>query len=311
MAEASPSARRKTKPVAKYAVDLSRATSLLPWFQAALQKRVEHLVSDGLSFCEARETALLRLTSLDASTEKGYARVWLQFESFCSEFSHTPMPTSLSTGMAYIRWQAQRGSVHKDTLTGYLSVINCANSDMMFPDVFELDARGRFSKDVSKVLMGLAKVQGKRVRDTQQSERLYLPAEAALKFLHEARLRLFSLVKLSSSELLGNVTVYRELELARDLLAIAFGFGDFGRSQSQAGLTRDDLGFVQASGDLIWQFRDAKGVTKQKSLSPYVWQTLFLSCWRRYVCTLAYGTVWEAATISCGGCLATAKSWLV
>ena len=80
--------------------------------------------------------------------------------------------------------------------------------------------------------MAVAKVQGKRVRDTQQSERLYLPAEAALKFLHEARLRLFSLVKLSSSELLGNVTVYRELELARDLLAIAFGFGDFGRSQS-------------------------------------------------------------------------------
>ena len=34
--EAGPSARRKTQPVAKYAVDLSRATSLLPWFQAAL-----------------------------------------------------------------------------------------------------------------------------------------------------------------------------------------------------------------------------------------------------------------------------------
>ena len=40
------------------------------------------------------------------------------------------MPTSLSTGMAYIRWQVARGIVHKDTLSGYLSVFNCANSDM-------------------------------------------------------------------------------------------------------------------------------------------------------------------------------------
>ena len=60
--------------------------------------------------------------------------------------------------MAYIRWQVARGIVHKDTLSGYLSVFNCANSDMMFPDVFALDARGRFSKDVSKLLMGFTKI---------------------------------------------------------------------------------------------------------------------------------------------------------
>eukprot|EP01048_Picozoa_sp_COSAG05_P001845 COSAG05_NODE_67_length_22197_cov_42.906417_3_plen_129_part_00 len=109
-------------------------------------------------------------------------------------------------------------------------------------------ARGRFSKDVSKVLMGLAKVQGKRVRDAHQSERLYPSTEAPLKFLEEACVRLFALAKLSTSKLTTG-TVYCMLELARDLLAIAFGFADFGRSQSQAGLSRDDLGFVEASGD--------------------------------------------------------------
>ena len=39
-------------------------------------------------------------------------------------------------------------------------------------------------------------------------------------------MRLFALAKLSTSELLTG-TVYRVLELARDLLAIAFGFADF------------------------------------------------------------------------------------
>ena len=53
------------------------------------------------------------------------------------------------------------------------------------------------------------------------------------------------------------------VQRARDDLAVAFGYADFGRSQSQAGFNVGDVAF-EASGDLVWQFRKSKGSTKNK-----------------------------------------------
>ena len=49
--------------------------SRLPWFEEALERRIDYLMSEGNSFEEARDTSILRLTSLDDKTEGGYASV--------------------------------------------------------------------------------------------------------------------------------------------------------------------------------------------------------------------------------------------
>ena len=136
--------------------------------------------------------------------------------------------------MAYIAWQARRGKVHKESLSNYLSAINCAHKDLMLPLPFPVDARGRFEGDSpSGTLMGLGKAQGRRTRDVEQNDRLYLPAEIPLRFLQEAAVRL-RVLDLGDRELVTQV---------RDDLALSFGFADLGRSQSQAGLQEGDIVF--------------------------------------------------------------------
>ena len=63
---------------------------------------------DGMSEREASETAMLRLTQLDLSTEKRYARIWTEFvTNFCRPLGYEFLPISAATGLAYIRWQAK------------------------------------------------------------------------------------------------------------------------------------------------------------------------------------------------------------
>ena len=98
--------------------------------------------------------------------------------------------------MAYVAWQARRGAVHKDSLTNYLSAINCAHKDLILSLPFPVDAQGKFLGDtLSGTLIGLGKAQGRRTRDAEDNDRLYLPPEIPLTFLGEVvqRLRVLEL----------------------------------------------------------------------------------------------------------------------
>ena len=244
----------------RYAVDLeARALqSRLPWFRRAVEKRVASLVQEGHSFSDARTAALLRMTCLDLSTEAKYASAWKQFLAFCSSRSLLPVPAAKTTGLAYITYHAQRGTVHRESLTGYLSALNCAHCDLMFPPLFSTDAKGRYADpDVRKTLAGMGKAQGRRMRNDEDNDRLYLPAALPLRLLKECSVELASLASLPG--LRDDVRVQN----ARNDLAVAFAYADFGRSQSQAGFNVGDVAF-EASGDLVWQFRKSKSSTKNK-----------------------------------------------
>eukprot|EP01047_Picozoa_sp_COSAG01_P127675 COSAG01_NODE_56956_length_315_cov_0.791667_1_plen_62_part_10 len=57
--------------------------------------------------------------------------------------------------------------------------------------MFEKNAKGHFvDKDVSRVMIGLGKAQGRRLRDTADNDRLYFPAPYAAQFLSDVALKL-------------------------------------------------------------------------------------------------------------------------
>jgi len=246
----------------KYPLDWKAMTSSLPWFEEAFETRVSALLASGQREQDARDAALLRMTRLDAKTEGGYKSVWLEFEGvFCKERNLSAKPASRETGMAYVAWQARRGKVHKESLQNYLAAINCAHKDLMLPLPFPVDARGRFEGDsLSGILMGLSKAQGRRTRDAVKNDRLYLPPEIPQRFLTEAVVRLRTL-DLSLQKLVTEV---------RDDIALAFGYADLGRSQSQAGFNKGDIVFDKLGG-LLFQFRESKGSTKNKANLPFRW----------------------------------------
>ena len=246
----------------KYEIDIQSLTSRLPWFEEALERRIDYLMSEGNSFEEARDTSILRLTSLDDKTEGGYASVWKEFEDkFCAERNLLAMPASLQTGMQYIGWQAKRGFVHKESVENYLAAINRAHKDMLHPPPFARDSSGHFvDEDVKLTLVGMGKAQGQRMRDATASDRLYLPAAIPLRFLNDAAEKLDNLL-LDDQE---------SVTRTRNDLAVAFGYADFGRSQSQAGLSNPDIAF-ESSGDMVFVFREAKGLTKNKHNLQYRW----------------------------------------
>jgi hypothetical protein len=253
--------------------------STLPWFEHALARRTERYLADGMSALEADNTARLQLTSLDKSTERGYASIWTKFvNEFCVLFGHEWMPISKETGMAYIRWQADRGAVHQKSLSGYLSVLNCAMIDCVYPEVFETTPEGFYvDKNVSRMLKSLAKAQGARMRDAEDNDRLFLPAWIPLQILNEVPR---ALELLSASDLSDHVAVTN----CRDDLAVSFGYADFGRSDSQASFKRDDVVLVPTAAtllrsghgsdvesDLLFQFRRTKGSTKNKFPAVFRW----------------------------------------
>ena len=246
----------------KYPLDWDSMTSALPWFQEAVEKRKAALRIAGQTEQDAGDAALLRMTRLDEKTEKGYASVWKEFEEvFCAERQLSCRPASVQTGMAYVAWQARRGNVHKNSLTNYLSAINCAHRDLLLPLPFPVDSQGNFLGDtLSGTLVGLGKAQGRRTRDADDNDRLYLPAEIPLQFLEEAVVHLKVL----------DVSDRQAVTEIRDDLAIAFGYADFGRSQSQAGMKKGDICF-ERTGALVFQFREAKGLSKNKHNLVYRW----------------------------------------
>jgi len=253
---------RKLVRKPKYPLDWSALTSVLPWFEEAVEKRTVALIAAGQTEQDARDAALLRMTRLDEKTERGYASVWKEFVGvFCEERQLPCKPATAETGMAYVAWQARRGAVHKDSLTNYLSAINCAHKDLILPLPFPVDAQGKFLGDtLSGTLIGLGKAQGRRTRDAEDNDRLYLPPEIPLTFLGEAVQRLRVL----------DVSDQATVTEIRDDLAIAFAYADFGRSQSQAGLKVNDIVF-EHTGALKFQFREAKNLTKNKHNLAFRW----------------------------------------
>ena len=70
------------------------------------------------------------------SSEKRYARVWAKFVAdFCRPLGHEYLPISAATWLAYIRWQAKKGTVHQESLSRYLSVLNLAMEDYVVSKV--------------------------------------------------------------------------------------------------------------------------------------------------------------------------------
>ena len=109
--------------------------------------------------------------------------------------------------------------MHQESLSGYLSVLNLAMEDLLFPPVFERNARGHFSDpDVRRTLLGLQKAQGKRLRNDGDNDRLYLPADIALRFLQSALGRLRDWAAVGAFKSLDRDVV----ESCRDDVALAF-----------------------------------------------------------------------------------------
>ena len=257
------SARRKQTSKVKYEIDFEALTSELPWFELAMTVRVTALMDNGESEQEAYDAALLRMTSLDTKTEKGYASAWMEFEQdFCSPLGYESLPATESTALKYISWHARRGKVHEKSLANYISAINRAHKDCLFLPPFETDSQGKFiNEDIRLTLLGLAKAQGVRTRDAVASERLYLPAKIPLQFLQEVSLVVPILGQTSSQQMIGD---------ARDDLALAFSYAEFGRSASQAGFRTGDIVF-ESDGSLLFAMRKAKNLTKNKHNLAFRW----------------------------------------
>jgi len=236
-------------------------TSALPWFEDALNKRILHAVAEGHTERQARLTATLRLKSLDDSTERSYANAWRDWCSVCAANGRVAMPASASAGVAYIAAHVERGTVHQKSLSGYVSAVNRAHEDMMFPPVFEKNDRGHFvDVDVRRLMTGLGKAQGKRLRDAADTDRLYLPAHIPARLLSEAAAAVRDV----------NVADVDAVQGVRDDLAISFSFADFGRGQSQSGLQPTDIG-ISSEKSLSFKFRVAKGSTKHKHNLSFHW----------------------------------------
>jgi hypothetical protein len=101
---------------------------------------VRVLMADGHTERQARLTATLRLKSLDDSTERSYANAWSNFLLVCAETNLVPLLATKATGLAYIAWHTERGTVHQKSLSNYVSAVNRAHEDMLLPPMFEKNA---------------------------------------------------------------------------------------------------------------------------------------------------------------------------
>jgi hypothetical protein len=205
------------------------------------------------------------MNHLEGSTALQYGRKYRIFEvEFCAPRGLVACPCGIDTVLAYIGWQAEKGTVAASSLEQYLSAISCRHTDfgLVSPVTGSADpAVLVYHRDVKRTLEGLGKAQ--RLVDPAAliDCKIYLPASVASAALDEV-LRLAALFPSASVDDM-QAAGHGVISTARDLMFLAFNFADFGRRDSHHNMTVWDIEML-GSGDLFFCFRkDKSGQMKQ------------------------------------------------
>ena len=243
--------RLRAPQARKYTFDADKSAAVrVPWYDEAVRywRSQAHGSLSG---------ALCVMHSLASSTARNYGLKYREFEvDFCSPRGLCPCPAVEGTILAYIGWQAEKGTVRASSLEQYLSAISCRHTDfgLVSPCTGSDDPTVTdYSKSVRKALAGLEKAQGPIDPDALKETKIYLPASVA-----SAALDRLLVLRERYGDVSGEHLTYVQQSEVRDLMFLAFNFADFGRGDSSAAMSVDDIDLL-GNGDLFFTFRKEKG----------------------------------------------------
>ena len=246
----------KPQSTAKYELDVEKLSSLKPWFAAAVAYWTARLGDSD----DARFFVYCRLSKQQASTQKGYAGKWMEWEQeFCAKQDPPlcPLPATRESALRYIGWQARKATVRAGSLRQYMAAVNAAHSDCGFDLPFDGSADQKAAVD------GLELLQAEIGPEVEGAERIYLPAAHVEKILDWAL----------DVDVEGiDVTDRAAVTAYRDAVSVVFNFGDFGRGDSQSGMKESDIAVTTADAALLFRLRKQKGKkAKQHQQATFQW----------------------------------------
>ena len=194
------------------------ARRIAPW-AAHLRIHMNNLLEDA-DAKDVEAVSALMSTSLAEETYRNYDKKTKEFFKFCRLKQQCPLPASKATGMLYVLYLKEKGTVSAESFQPYFSAVNTLHVELGFepPLVGELITRLRRG------------VQYSQVPDEDKSRRLWLPAKHAL-----AMLRYAEDMKISST------SSKEELEIFRALTYTATQFAWFSRSDTTTALRNGDI----------------------------------------------------------------------
>ena len=252
----------------KYAFKISAIKDSCPWYDRAYAVWSRRLGSS----LSAQYAIACRLNDTELSTMSNYRGKWNLFLSFCEQDGHQPLPATPETVASYVGFLAHRGTIHADSTGQYFAAISKAHVHCGYTAPVVRDVHGL----ISSSLKGLSKLQ-KQVFSEDQP--LYLPAPYVSTIL-DATCELAPAVRAAAAALETSDTKQgwrlltdaqrQTCEHYRDGLLLVFNFCDFGRADTQARMSANDVG-VDAHGYVVFRLRFVKGRGGKKTNLTFQW----------------------------------------